>query len=72
MTSTNNRNNGCGPFITCGAAAVSFDHKPGEPTSIDKALAAIKRFMKHETRNASVQSSSEPLKERAHATARGF
>ena len=34
----------CGPAIACGAACVTLDHKPGEPTSIDIAAAAIKRF----------------------------
>lgn len=38
----------CGPFIACGAAAVSLDHEPGEPTSIDRFVAAIKNFGKSE------------------------
>lgn len=37
----------CGPAIACGAAYVTLDHKPGEPTSIDHAVAAIKRFFTH-------------------------
>jgi len=34
----------CGPAIACGAACVTLDHKPGEPTSIDLVAAAIKRL----------------------------
>ena len=37
----------CGPAIACGAACVTLDHKPGEPTSIDLAVTAIKKFFTH-------------------------
>lgn len=46
----------CGPVIACGAASVSFDHKPGEPTSIDNFAAAVKRLFKGERRVASTSS----------------
>lgn len=36
--------NECGPFIACGAAAVNLNHQPGEPTNIDRLVAAIKGF----------------------------
>ncbi len=44
MASSHNNKSECGAFIACGAACVSFDHEPGEPTSIDKLFAALKRF----------------------------
>ena len=34
----------CGPFIACGAACISFDHEPGQPTSYDRVADTIKRF----------------------------
>ena len=43
---TTRKSNSFGPVMTCGAAAISFNHEPGEPTDIDLLFNAIKRFAK--------------------------
>ena len=50
MSNSSKTGNACGPVIACGAACVSFDHEPGEPTSIDLFADAVKRFFKGERR----------------------
>lgn len=68
MTNSKKRNNECGPVIACGAATVSFSHEPGDPTSIDNLIAAIKRFVKEDR---SVTTERSPRTEQKPATARG-
>ena len=72
MTHKSNRTTECGPFIACGAAAVSFDHKPGDPTSVDRAFSAIKHFLKHESSAPAEHTSTEVLADNKAATAHSF
>lgn len=62
----------CGPVICCGAAAVTLDHKAGEPTSIDNFFAAIKGFLKGE-RPSAVEVAPKPVTVvRSEAVANGY
>ncbi|ACV23422.1 hypothetical protein [Slackia heliotrinireducens] len=44
MATSYKRKSECGPYICCGAAAVSLSHEPGEPTGIDNMVSAVKRL----------------------------
>ena len=48
MSKNRKNHSECGPVIACGAAAVSLNHEPGEPTSIDMLVNALKNFARNE------------------------
>ena len=62
MTNSQKHSNECGPFIACGAASVSFDHQPGEPTSVENFVAAIKRLFSG--KQAKSRSQAAPVEQR--------
>lgn len=53
MTTSRNHTNECGAFIACGAAGITINHDPDEPTSIDRIVAAIKSLARRDARDAS-------------------
>ncbi len=47
-----------GKVIVCGASAISLDHKPGEPTLLDRIVSAIKNIGKSNNASSAARGTS--------------
>ena len=72
MATSKNHKSECAPFICCGAVGVSFDHEPGEPTSIDKFFDAVKHLFSGEHRPAKTAAPQGKVADRRTAAAHGY
>ena len=70
MTLVHKNETPCGPAIACGAACITLDHKPGDPTSVDIVAAAIKRLFTRKPADADSVTSTSSTTD-LHTNSRG-